>query len=89
MKLQLLKDTKCRGPPPLLSFRPDPSITKKSEKKANSIKVDIKNQPRENDIKTVYLYVPIFNTGSAEARFEITHSNKEKPQGLETKYRST
>ena len=46
MKVQtLIYDLKNHGPPPLIFYKPEPTIDKTPEGKSYSLKVDIKTQP--------------------------------------------
>ena len=51
---------------PHIYFNTDPLIRDKPDKKHDPIKVYIKTQPGESNIKSVLLYILIFNTSSSE-----------------------
>ena len=86
MKLQILQDLNKHGPPPSISFKPYPTIGKKSDKKQALIKVDIKSQLGDINIETVSFYTLIFKTGSTEAllRFLILLKKIPNSQNLTT-----
>ena len=85
MELKILQDIENRGPLPQISFKPDPSIGKKPNKKGDSLKVDKKTHPGETDSETVSIYVLILNTGLAESLLKFLlflkkHSMENNPQ---------
>ena len=49
------------------TYKANPTIGKTPTDKSDSLKVDIKTQPGERNIKTVAIYVPLFWTGIPEA----------------------
>ena len=81
--LQYIK--KCFPPSPIY-FNPYPSIWNNPNKKADSLKANIKTQPGETDINTILLYVLIFNTGSSKSLFNFLILIKKIPkcQNLKT-----
>ena len=54
-----------------VSLNTDPEISNKPDRNQESTKVNINNQMVYTNRYMVYIYVPIFNTGSAEARFKF------------------
>ena len=56
-----------RGMSPSISYKPDLTIGKTPADKSDSLKVDIKTQPGERDIKMVAIFIPLFRTGGPEA----------------------
>ena len=67
MKLQMFQNLKKCGPPPPIYFNYDPIIGNQSDKNQNYLKVEIKTQPGEVNIKNVSLYILIFKTSLAES----------------------
>ena len=68
MKLKIPKyDVENRGLLPPILYKSYPTISKTPADKSDSLKVDIKNQPRERDSDTVAIYVLLFCTGTTEA----------------------
>lgn len=51
----------------LILYKPETTIGKTPDDKSESLKVDIKTQPKERYSKTVAIYVPLFRTGGPEA----------------------
>ena len=87
IKLQLPKeDWKNWGPPPPISYKSEPTLGKTLTDKSNSLKVNIKTQPRYRYRDTVVINVPLFRTGITEALINIiTILNKIiQGQGLTT-----
>ena len=65
MKLHTPKeDWKNCGPPPLISYKADPTIGKTPMDKSDSLKVNIKTQPGEKESDTVAIYMLLFWTGN-------------------------
>ena len=61
MKTQIPKEYwKSQGPPMLISYKPDPTISNTTTDKSDSLKVDIKTQPGESKNETVEIYVTLF-----------------------------
>ena len=71
MKLHILQAIKNHGPPPSISFKPDPSIGKKPNEKVDSMRFKIKTHTVNIDSKIVSLYLMIFNTMSAKANLKF------------------
>ena len=68
MKLKLPKEPwKNCGPPPLISYKSEPTFVDTPTDKSDFLKVDMKNQPGKRGSKTVAIYVTLFWTGSIEA----------------------
>ena len=67
MQLQLpKKDWKNRGPSPSISYKTDTTIGKTPTDTSDFLKVDIKTHLGERDSKTGTIFVPLFQTGSAD-----------------------
>ena len=60
MKLQVLQDLNNRWLLTPISFKLDPEIGKKHDKKQDSLKVDIKTRPGEIKIEMLSFYIPIY-----------------------------
>ena len=78
MKLQLPKeDWKTCGRSPPISYKPNATIGKTTRDKLYSLKFDVQTQPVERDIKTVAIYMPLFQTGNPKALLEfVTNLHK-------------
>ena len=67
MGIYMLQDLKNIGPPPPIFLNTNPSIGKKSDMEQNFLKVDIKIHQGDINREMASIYIPIFNTGLAEA----------------------
>ena len=68
MKLKLPKEPwKNCGPPPLISYKSEPTFVDTPTDKSDFLKVDMKNQPGKRGSETVAIYVTLFWTGSIES----------------------
>ena len=67
MKIQQPKeDCNDSGPPLLISYKTNPTISKTSADKSDYLKFDINTKPGERDRNMVAIKVPLFWTGSPE-----------------------
>ena len=71
MELQLIHYFNNSGTPNPISSNTDPIIFNKPEEKKDSLKMDIKTQPGEVNIKDISLYIPFFKTSSLEALIKL------------------
>ena len=78
MNLHILKEYwNICGPPPLISYKTNPTIIKTLADKSDYLKFDINTKPGERDRNMVAIKVPLFWTGSPEDLLKfVTFLNK-------------